>query len=108
MEYALVHSYADDTSTSVSSGSEADVIQMLKSDAAQFLRFTASNYLSANPHKTSLLIIQTGRVQARVSINVGNAKVDESDHHRILGITINDKLSWEDHVFGFEYVMSTR
>ena len=96
-----VHSYADDTSTSVSDESESEVVRRLQLDATNFLRFAASNSLSANPSKTGFMLIRPKRAaEGRTSVEVGGIVVEESDQHRILGIKVNNELSWGDHVFG--------
>jgi len=100
MDSADIHSYADDTSTSVSSKCETEVIRKLEYDAENFLRFTASNNPTANPDKTGFLFIRTTRSTLRASVRVGGTTVEETDHHRILGIIVNNELSWNDHVYG--------
>ena len=92
-----VHGYADDTSTSVAAQTENEVIQKLEADAKRMLRYLASNSLSANPNKTGFMIIRTSKAAMR-EIKVGNANVQEETCHRILGFTINNTLTWQDHV----------
>ena len=95
-----VHGYADDTSMSVAAVSEEDVVRKLEADAARALRFMASNSLVANPMKTGFLLIRAkGSAQQR-EVLVGNALIKEESHHRILGIVVNNKLSWDEHVNG--------
>mgnify|MGYP006877618566 CR=1 FL=1 len=60
----------------------------------------ASNSLVANPQKTGFFIIRSRRAcnSSIREISVGNSKVKEEEKHRILGIVVNNTLTWNDHV----------
>ena len=47
-----------------------------------------------------MLIRPKRTAEDRASIKVGDAVIEESGCQKILGITINNALSWDDHVFG--------
>ena len=57
LEYAVSLTYADDTSTSVSGKDIFDVLKKLEVDAVNVLNFMAANGLSANPNKTTFIIL---------------------------------------------------
>ena len=64
------------------------------------LHFMASNFLSANPQKTGFLLIRKKNSMTPQTIKVGNEMITEKDNHRILGLTVNKNLTWNDHIFG--------
>ena len=92
--------YADDTVSSVSDACEESIIRKLEADAGRILRFMASNYLVANPQKTGFLLIRKKKTSTTRSIEIGGKVVEEEECHRILGLTVNNTLSWKDHVIG--------
>jgi len=97
VNHASVRGYADDTATSVCARTEEEVISMLEADATRILKYMASNSLSASPKKTGFLFIRTKRSESK-TIQVGEEVVMEQDHHKILGISVNNTLSWNDHI----------
>jgi len=99
IKHAKVSGYADNTATSVSASTVDDVINKLELDAERVLRYMASNSLSANPKKTGFLLIRVKRSEPR-AVMVGGVMVPESENHKILGIMVNNTLSWRDHIDG--------
>ena len=90
--------YADDTGAYVANRNLDLVLKTLEKEAKRILSFMASNRLIANEAKTELLIIRRpGENQAKVSIPVGRALIEESDAVKLLGLHIDNKLSWETH-----------
>jgi len=105
--HANIRGYADDTASSVSATTEDEVITKLEEDADQILRYMASNYLVANAKKTGFLLISRTRSSSQQSIKIGTESVLESDAHRILGLMVNNRLTWKDHVFGQGELLSS-
>ena len=95
-----VRGYADDTISSISDTSEEIIIKKLEEDAGLILQFMASNFLSANPQKTGFLLIRKSKSTSIRSVEIGGKVIEEEPCHRILGVTINNTLSWKDHVIG--------
>ena len=56
--------------------------------------------MSANAQKTGLLVIRSKCLRDRITINVGGENIEEEDHQRILGVVVNNRLTWSDHVYG--------
>jgi len=95
-----VHGYADDFSTSYSAHSEEEIIAKLEEDAERILKFMASNYLNTNAKKTGFMIIRTKENQSQREVRIGSERVIEAENHRILGLVVDNKLTWKDHVYG--------
>ena len=72
------------------------------------LKFMASNCLSANKNKTGFMMIRNGRAPpTSIGVSVGGEYIRELPHHKILGITVNNTLTWDDHVYGKGGVLSS-
>jgi hypothetical protein len=95
---ATVTGYADDTSLSMSSSDMPSLLKNLESEAAEVLTYMAVNKLVANPSKTSFLLIRgkKNKKWEETSIKIGNSPVKESACEKILGITIQNNLKWNE------------
>jgi hypothetical protein len=99
IQSAAVHSYADDTTLTVSSKDMSSLLQNLEREAERVLQFMAVNKLVANPAKTSFILIRgkDHKKWPETSIKIGNSSVKESVSEKVLGVTVNNKLKWQDH-----------
>ena len=93
MELWLKHSsaltYADDTSTGVTGDSIDEVIAKLEEDADLVLKFMASNGLVANPHKTTLMILNYKSLnQDPIEVKVGTNTIKQEKSSKLLGVKI--------------------
>ena len=61
--YSSATTYADDTTTGTSAEKLEEMIRRLEIDVLGVLKFMASNGLIANPKKTSLLILNNGKMK---------------------------------------------
>ena len=96
---ARVCSYADDTTIFLSGNDKHTVKANLKCEAEKILKFMASNYLVANPEKTDFLILSKERNMIHKEIiKIGGAHINASESVRLLGMTIDNALTWENHV----------
>jgi retron-type reverse transcriptase len=96
---ASITGYADDTSLTMSSWDMKSLLASLETEAAMILDYIAVNKLVANADKTKFLLIRGKRHKKwpEVKIKVGNSLVNESQSEKILGITVNNKLKWDEH-----------
>ena len=106
VDQVRLNSFADDTISSYSSSDENDVIDKLQADSTNLLRFMASNALVANPKKTGFLLIRSGAMSESKSITVGNETIKEESKHKILGMVVDNRLKWDEHVYGQNGVLS--
>jgi hypothetical protein len=70
--------------------------EKLEVDAVEVLRFMASNGLVANPQKTVFMILNN-KSGERQTIEVGNDKIEESEHTKLLGMEIQENQKWSVH-----------
>ena len=101
----FLSSYADDTVLSFSSNSVDEIIEVLENAAAKVLKYFASNGLVANPSKTKFLLIRSkfDKSWPNSTIKIDNHNIAESKSEKVLGVVINNKLTWNDH---FEHLDS--
>ena len=96
-ENSNVANYADDNSPFVCSTDTASVISQLDNDSRTLLEWFKNNGLKANPDKFHLILNDSDDKQC---IEIGNIKVYNSCCEKLLGIKIDDKLSFDEHVNG--------
>ena len=95
LKYAKAITYADDTSTSLSSRCLARVIDKLETDAINVLKFMASNGLVANPKKTVFMLLNhKNQSNTPISIKIGEVTIQQEHQAKLLGMSINDKQKW--------------
>ena len=90
-------SYADDNSPYACKANTDDVITQLQEDSNKLLQWFSHNSLKANPDKFHLILNDSDE---NLSINVGQYVVQNSQNEKLLGVTIDNKLTFNDHVEG--------
>ena len=79
------------------------VLKNLEEDADAILRFMASNGLVANASKTVFMLLNhkdKSEEKIPISIKVGNNDVVQERNTKLLGMKIDDNLSWKEHFSG--------
>ena len=90
-----VANYADDCTSYDVNESIESVIHRLGEDPIILFQWYENNYLKANPHKWHLLLSQIGD---ELSMNIGNQIISNSDSGKLLGVTFDNKLSFDIHI----------
>lgn len=88
--------FADDNSLYSCEGTLLEVVSNLKHDLSKVLNWLAENQLVANPLKFQMLVL--GESDLPITINVGNFSITSSDTVELLGILIDSKLTFSDHI----------
>ena len=89
-----IASYADDNTPYTTDTSLDLVLHKLENSTHDLFKWFKENHMKANPDKCHLLL--TTNVPASVNINSYNIK--NSSEEKLLGIKIDNKLSFESHV----------
>lgn len=91
--------FADDTTVFLQNKNLRDTLAEAASGFSNISDWLRTNKLSLNILKTKLLIFDN-KVQDSSNINVilDGHQVDASPHAKFLGITIDDKLTWKQHI----------
>ena len=87
---------ADDT-TAYASNTDISALELsLNKDLENLSSWFASNYLSVNSKKTQAMIL--GKHSHEPALHIGDSVIDISGFLNILGVCIDDKLTFKDHL----------
>ena len=88
--------YADDTTIYCSHKELQEVILKLENDTVELSNWLAQNCMKLNEEKCHLLVF--GEKETEISIKVGTSVIKESKEERLLGVVIDQKLNFKQHV----------
>ena len=91
-----ITNFADDNTPFTCGKSTEEVIQNLLNDANLLMKWFDDNGLKLNEGKCKLLILSSRNID--VSIKIGNATIRNTNSEKLLGITIDSKLTFNEHV----------
>ena len=94
--------YADDTQF-LDADSPSNILDLktrIELSLSVALKWFTQNRLKINPAKTEMIVLQSRRqkVVEDLSISFGTDKISPSHSVKVLGVTIDAHLLWEDHV----------
>ena len=98
--------YADDDTDIVADENIEDLRHKIQREADLSTAWVRDNKLVCSGKKTKLLIIGTKELKKarqkdhKVEIVVAGHTVKESDSERLLGVIVNNTLTWEHHLYG--------
>ena len=99
----LCELFCDDTTIHTSHHDLPSVFKSLQNCIDKLTKWSHYNHMSLNPHKTKLMVIAT--IQKRQNITtelptlcIAEEPVEIVDSHRVLGVMIDNNLSWHSHV----------
>ena len=102
--------YADDDTDSCSARSPIELQQKIQTEADLSTQWVQDNKLVCSGSKTKLLIVGTKEMRQsklinqdiKITINVAGHHSEESSSVRLLGLIIDNNLTWHEHLFGNE------
>ena len=89
-----ISSFADDNTPYTSGFNLKEVIQKLELTTNNLFEWFESNHITANADKCHLLVTRDTDVTAKI----GELDVENSREEELLGVKIDTKLSFENHV----------
>ena len=89
--------YADDTTIYTCNKNLDDIVHKLENDCTIALKWFADNFMKLNADKCHLLVLGQ-RCDDPVTVRIGSANVVNSYEEKLLGVQIDSKLSFENHV----------
>jgi len=95
-EYTEVCNFADDNAFHSTDMDLSELIRKLEHDSLLVIEWFESNYMKLNTDKCHLLL--AGFKHEYISAKIGNDKVGESMNKRLLGITIDNRLRFKQHI----------
>ena len=95
VEEEIVTSYTDDTTPYSNSKNVVTVLEHLETKGKEVNNWFCTNYLKANPDKSQLLL--TSKDEA--SIKIDDTDIKSTSSRKLLGVLIDNKLTFNKHVF---------
>ena len=95
-QFAEVCNFADDTTLYASNLDLETLIQNLEDDSLKAILWFENNYMKLNDEKCHFLV--SGNTNEHLWVNIGEALIWESSKEKLLGVTIDKKLSFNEHV----------
>ena len=90
-----IANYADDNSPFSCAKTIPAVISQLENDSLSLLNWMRNNGLKANPNKFHLTLSENSD---QYSVNIDTLQVTNSKNNKLLGINIDNKMTFNDHV----------
>ena len=91
--------YADDTTLYSCDQNLQNVVERLENVSLKVIKWFSDSCLKLNEDKCHFLALGASRDEP-VTIKIGNASVQNSTQEKLLGVTIDNKLTFEHHVAG--------
>ena len=102
LDQAKPSMFADDTSITASSESVEELEALLNSDLDNIYQWLVANKLTLNVSKTEYMIIfsrhNLSKINMDPKIKIGGESISRVKTTKSLGMVIDDKLKWEDHI----------
>ena len=89
-----IANYADDTTPYTVENNIKQLIKILEQNTEKINDWYGDNYMKSNDDKCHLLITSTEEISAKV----GNHHITNSASEKLLGVTIDSKLNFNEHV----------
>ena len=97
--------YVDDDTDVAHDGDPDQLKEKIQYEADCSANWLADNRMCVAGEKTKLLIVGTKRLRSSklvspIEITVDNMEVTETKSEKLLGIIINNELTWKEHLYG--------
>ena len=92
--------YADDTSVLLNGNNYSNLIKLLNSELEKLSIWLKSNKLTLNVQKTYYMVFHRSRIKTdtHAVITMDNVCLQRTDSFKYLGVIINHKLNWIQHI----------
>ena len=90
-----IASYADDTTPYTCKPNMEEVITKLEEDSIILINWINNNHMKANPDKFHIILSNKDEL---LSVKVDNHRVFNRSSEKLLGVTIDSKLTFDEHV----------
>ena len=90
--------YADDTTVLLSGNTKRSIEDSANQAINQIFEWLTANKLSLNTNKTNYMIISNKKEEISVNIAINNIPLNRVNETKILGVVIDDKLTFKQHV----------
>ena len=94
--------FADDSTLYVSKTSERQINSILQKSINEIIKWCKDNHMLISPAKTKCMLITTRQKHQNkpqsLQLTLGSDSIEQISKHRILGVIVDEKLSWEPHI----------
>ena len=97
IQNADICNYADNTTIYTCDKNMRDITHRLEHDCSVALEWFADNFMKLNADKCHLLVLRQSTNEP-VTVRIGNSEVVNSSQEKLLGVQIDNKLSFDNHV----------
>ena len=103
IQSALCELFADDTTIHTSNSKLQTVSQTLQTCVDNLIEWTNLNHMALHPGKTKCMVITTRQKRQNLQTpmippKIQNKAIEEVSSHKVLGVTIDNNLSWMNHI----------
>ena len=103
LEHSHLNGFMDDFVQTSSSTDLAEAVRNAEEDAQKMIDFFKINKLAIKTDKTALLVIKPNRTAIDpVQIKVDGEVISQKESFKMLGVIIDEKLSFEEHMTKLE------
>ena len=103
--------YADDTTASIMGTDIPQLVSKCESEAQKIIDYMSVNRLKANDDKTHVMVIRKNKLknsEQNLTINVGNQSIEETTSEKLLGVHVENDLTWTHHLTVLERKLKYR
>ena len=102
LKNCLIDLFADDTTISTSGKNVDDVSKVLSNGVSSIEHWCTENAMTINTSKTKLMKIssrkKTSQCSNSLNLQINGKIIENVQHTKLLGITIDQNLTWEKHI----------
>jgi hypothetical protein len=101
--------YADDDTDNVHSKEVEELREKIQREADRSTDWVSDNRMVCSSSKTKLLVIGTAQLRnslmnnTNMEISVCNTIVHDTQSERLLGLTVNNRMTWSDYLYGEQW-----
>ena len=89
--------YANDTTISACDKNLESVIARLENVSSRIIQWFADNFMKLNTDKGHLMVLGRNS-NKKVTVNVGNSVIENTEEEKLLGVLIDKQLNFETHI----------
>ena len=96
-----LYNFAYDNTISAEANSTGDLLKILKEESESAVKWLRKSNMIVNPDKFQTIVLQQGNTNNSINItlNIEDITINTLKSVKLLGITIDNKLNFEEHIF---------
>ena len=98
--------YVDDANIIVTGHNLLEIEEKLSRLSILLLKWVNDNGLLLNLRKTNYMIFTRQNIQQNVNVMIGNTAIERKSETKFLGVIIDDRLTWTQHIRAIKMKMS--